>query len=226
MFHKMLIRIIKSQRKHKFELMNSFPQVGGNCILAVNHSCKWDAQYMMELAPAQTYLLVGSQSLELIDRIGIIWNGAVWVDRKSKTSKAKSKKKLRKLLDKGKNICIFPEGTWNLTPSKPMLPLYWGVIELAKMSKVPIIPVCLEYQADICWVQFAEPIYIDIEADNGEEISKLRDVLATLKWKIWETFPQEHRSQLEPRYWGNYVRHRLDEYKKLDYDYEMSCVRD
>ena len=125
-FQRLFKMIMKSIRKHEIHYINDIPNVSGNCIYAVNHSCKWDSQYMMEVLSRPLYILVGKQRLDLIDRFGFMWSGTVWVDRKDKTSKAKSKEKLNKLLQKGKNICIFPEGTWNITPEKPMLPLYWG----------------------------------------------------------------------------------------------------
>ena len=34
------------------------------------------------------------------------------------------------LLNNGANLIMFPEDTWNLTPSKPMLSLYWGIIDI------------------------------------------------------------------------------------------------
>lgn len=52
---------------------------------------------------------------------------------------------MQKLLNTGKNLLIYQEGTWNMTPSKPMLPLNWGVIEFAKSASVPIIPLVAEY---------------------------------------------------------------------------------
>lgn len=216
---------MKLIRKHEFCYISDVPQINGNCIYAVNHSCKWDFQYMVEIAPKPFYILAGKQRLDFIDRIGFIWNGTVWVDRQNKSSKTKSKEKLNALLRNKKNICIFPEATWNLTPSKPMLPLYWGVIDLAKNNQVPIIPICLEYRDDICYIKPSEPIYVQKNADKQEEIVKLTDTFATMRWELWESFPPENRIDIEDDYWDKYVRDRLLEYKKLDYEYEMSCVR-
>lgn len=224
-FHGLLKMIMKSIRKHEFCFINNIPKINGNCIYAVNHSCKWDFQYMVEIAPKKFTILAGKQRLNFIDRIGFIWNGTVWVDRQNKSSKAKSKKKLNHLLQKGKNICIFPEGTWNLTPEKPMLPLYWGVIDLAQKNQVPIIPICLEYRENICYVKFGEVMHVEQNANKQEEITKIRDAFATLKWELWEMFPQEKRCDIEGRYWEKYIEERLSEYKKLDYEYELSCVR-
>ena len=225
-FQRLFKMIMKSIRKHEIHYINDIPNVSGNCIYAVNHSCKWDSQYMMEVLPRPLYMLVGKQRLDFIDRFGFIWSGTVWVDRKDKTSKVKSKEKLNKLLQKGKNICIFPEGTWNLTPEKPMLPLYWGVIDLAQKNGVPIIPICLEYRKDICYVKTGDPIYVAEDADKLEEITKLREIFATIRWEQWEMFPQEKRCDVEEDYWEKYVTERLAEYPKLNYEYEKRCIRE
>lgn len=68
-------------------------------------------------------------------------------------------------------------------------------------------------------------ISIDINADKAECIQSLRDVLATLKWDIWEMLPACKRGDVEEDYWYREVQRRLKEYELLDYEYEMSCVR-
>ena len=77
MFHKVLKLIIRTQRKHKFVFLNNHPDIQTNCIYAVNHSCKWDAQYIMEIALGSCTLLAGKQRLKLIDRLVFIVNGVV-----------------------------------------------------------------------------------------------------------------------------------------------------
>ena len=226
LFHKILKCIIRTQRKHKFVFMNQHPDIPGNCIYALNHSCKWDAQYMMELGKGRCFILTGKQRLLLLDRIVFHLNGAVWVDRKDKNSKASSKEKMQSVLEKGHSLCIFPEGTWNLRPSLPVLPLYWGIVDVAKQSGVPVVPMCFEYRERECFVKYGEAFTVSAEEDKAEVIGKLRDTFATLKWDIWEGFPTEDRKDIPEEYWEKEIERRLKEYKKLDYAYEMSCVRE
>lgn len=222
--HRGLKLLVRTQRKHQLVLMNNIPLVKENCIYAVNHSCKWDFQYMIEITTKYFYVLAGRQRLRVIDRIAFILNGVVWVDRKNKNSKTSSKEKLIHLAKSGQSLCIFPEGTWNMEPSKPVLPLYWGVIDIAKTSGIPIVPVCMEYK-EKCYVKFGKPIYMKEDEDKGMAIENLRDVFASLKWDIWELFPVEHRNDIENDYWDKEIFRRLKEYKKFDYEYEMSCIR-
>lgn len=225
MLHNLLKKIVRNQRKHEFVFLNDHPTIEGNCIYASNHSCKWDFQYMVEIAEKRFTILAGKQRLSLIDCIGFEWNGVVWVDRRNKKSKNDSKNKLMKLLQKGRSILIFPEATWNLEPSSIMLPLHWGIIDLAQQTNVPILPLALEYRADKCFVKFGKPIYLPTNINKSEAIEELNEVLATLRWELWEHFPMEKRSEVSDDFWKLEVQRRLKEYELLDYEYEMSCVR-
>lgn len=179
----------------------------------------------MELLPGKFYILTGKQRLKIVDRIGFWLNGVIWVDRKRETSRHASKTKMLDKLSRGKSVLIFPEGTWNLEASTPVLPLYWGIIEVAQRSATPIIPLCLEYIEDKCVVKFGESLHISENSDKAIEIGRLRDVMATLKWDIWEMFTEDKRENITDDYWDKEVEKRLGEYKLLDYEYEMSCVR-
>lgn len=224
-YMKIFKKILKTQRVHEFVEVNEHPVITGNCICAVNHSCKWDSQYLMELLPKRFSLLAGKQRLKIVDRMGFLINGAIWVDRKNKASRHKSKEKMLKKLGRGKSLLIFPEGTWNLEPSKPMLPLFFGIIEIAQKTNAPIIPLCLEYVEDKCVIKYADVLTSRAGEDKVLQIENLRDTMATLKWEIWEMFPTIKRAELADDYWDKEVAKRLGEYKLLDYEYEMSCVR-
>lgn len=210
-------------RTHKFIYISEHPEISGNAIYAVNHSNKYDAPYTCEIISKQSYVLVGKQPLELIDRLFFIINGTVWVDRKDKVDKKKSSAEMINLLKNGANFVMFPEGTWNLTPSKPMLPLYWGIIDIAKFSDKPIIPVVLEYTKENCYVSFGDAMYIEQTDDKGEKIGELRDRFATLKWTTWEMF-DDTGCNTESK-WNSEVCKRITEYPKLDIEYEQSVVR-
>ena len=113
-----------------------------------------------------------------------------------------------------------------MRPSLPVLPLYWGIVDVAKNSRIPIVPVCFEYHEKECLVKYGEAFWVSEEAEKEEVISQLRDTFATLKWEIWEGFSVEQRQDIPKEYWDAEIARRLQEYKKLDYEYEMSCVRE
>lgn len=223
--HPLLLIGVEGRIDRPIELLNSMPEVRGNKIFAINHSCVLDAPVSSKIIGEHFYFLVGKQSLELIDRIFFFLNGVVYVDRKNKISKKKSSRKMYKLLQGGKSLAIYVEGTWNLTPSKPMIPLNWGIIDLAKQSGVPIIPLVLEYNSDCYYAKYGEPIYIDQETDKQSGIEQLEEAMSTLKWDIWEMFPVQRRSDEMKAEFEKMVHQRVAAYPKFNYEYEMSVVR-
>lgn len=223
--HPLLLKAVKGRIYFPIQLLNSMPEVQGNKLFAINHSCVLDAPVSSEVIKDHFYFLVGKQSLELIDRIFFLLNGVVYVDRKNKKSKKKSLKNMLKILQRGKSLLICPEGTWNLTPSKPMIPLNWGIVDLAKQTEVPIIPLILEYHQDCCYAKYGEPIYISKEMDKQMGIEQLEEAMATLKWEIWEMFPVQRRTDEMKAEFDKMVRERVAAYPKFNYEYEMSVVR-
>lgn len=206
-------------------MINSKPEVSGAQIYAMNHSCMHDIPIAGEAIQEHFTVLVGRQPLELQDRLFFWLNGVIYIDRKNKPSKRNGVRKMLETLKKGNNILIFPEGTWNLTPSKPMLPLYWGVIDLARISGVPIIPLIAEYSIGYCQVKFGKPIYVSSNIEKKDGIEQLEDIMATLKWEIWEDSPiQKRQADMEENF-EKIIEERIFEYPKLDLVYESSVIR-
>lgn len=223
--HPLLLKGVEGRIDIPIKVLNSMPEVQGNKLFAINHSCVLDGPVSSKVIDEHFYFLVGKQSLDLIDRIFFLLNGVVYVDRKSKKNKKKSLQKMIKLLRKGKSLLICPEGTWNLTPSKPMIPMNWGIIELAKQTGVPIVPLVMEYHSDCCYAKFGEPIYIDVKMDKRKGIGLLEEEMATLKWDIWEMFPVQKRSDDMNAEFKKMIEKRVAAYPKFNFEYEMSIVR-
>lgn len=225
LIHPLLLKVMSGRRDFPIEILNDMPEVQGNKLFAINHSCVLDAPISSEVIKEHFYLLVGRQSLEILDRIFFFLNGVVYVDRKDKTDKRIAFEKMLKILQEGKNLVIYPEGTWNLTPSKPMLPLNWGLIDLAKKARVPIIPLILEYHSNCCYAKYGEPIYINKEMNKQSGIEQLEEAMSTLKWDIWEMFSVQKRTDEMKAEFEEMVQRRVAEYPKFNYEYEMSVVR-
>lgn len=216
--------LAKFQSKYHMHILNEHPKTRENVIYAVNHSCIDDFTLTCAAIGRQAYVLVGKQKMKLIDRVCFLLNGVVWIDRKDKVDRKAACRKMKRLLMKKENICVYPEGTWNLTPSKPMLPLYWGVIDIAREVKAPIIPVIMEIKENNCYVQFGAPMYIKENDNKKDKIDELTDRMATMKWEIWEMFPVQSRENIDIEEWNQEVQRRLAEYPCLDYEYEQSCI--
>jgi 1-acyl-sn-glycerol-3-phosphate acyltransferase len=71
---------------------------------------------------------------------GLIYRtGSVLVDRKSEASRKESYLKMRKVLEMGLHMCLYPEGTRNVT-DQPLKPFHDGAFRLALDTGKAIIP--------------------------------------------------------------------------------------
>jgi 1-acyl-sn-glycerol-3-phosphate acyltransferase len=71
---------------------------------------------------------------------GLIYRtGSVLVDRKSEASRKESYLKMRKVLEMGLHMCLYPEGTRNVT-DQPLKPFHDGAFRLALDTRKAIIP--------------------------------------------------------------------------------------
>lgn len=221
-FVKILLR-----KSHSVEVtyINELPKLPTACIFAANHSCRFDIPIAICAVLNNTKVLVGKQRMALIEKFGLFLVGTIWVDRKNKRSRNNIYEKMVELLKDGVNLLIFPEGTWNLTPSLPMLPLYYGVVRMAKDTKLPIVPLIEEYRGGQCFVKFGQPFYVEEEVSKQEALRELRDIMATLKWEIWESFPLVKRSETDDSEWDNEARRRIEAFPEWNDEYESSVVR-
>lgn len=225
MIHPLLLEIVKAKKKPEIILLNENPHCDGAAIYAVNHSNKYDVPIVAEIVNSHVWILVGKQRLDLMDRIFFSLNGSVWVDRKDRRDRGTAKEKVQHLLNKGSSVVIFPEGTWNLTASKPMLPLYWGIVDIARVTGKPIVPLVLEYKDETVIAKFGEKFFVEKDADKSREINNLTEKMATIKWEIWEQSPVVERKAIVENEWSVEVKKRLKEYPKIDFHYELSCIR-
>lgn len=225
LLHPLLVPVMRGATGHIIHFLNEKPNFPGNAIYAFNHGAKYDTPCAGLAIGEQAWLLAGKQRLTLPDRAFFELNGCVWVDRKDKASKAAGAQKMLSLLRRGENLLMFPEGTWNTTPSLPMLPMAWGIIDLAAQSGCPIVPIALEYVGNDCCIRYGEPFYCTPQEDKLQKLNQFRDTMATLRWQIWQTLPPVRRADLTGREWSEEIAARIAAYPKLDYAYEQSCVR-
>ena len=150
-------------------------------------------------------------------------NGCVYVDRKSKKSTANAFEQCVEGVKSGYNMVVFPESTWNLTKSLPVLPRYWGDVKIAQETGSPIIPTIMVYCGKICLIKFGERIYVSKDDSIAEKDKKVYHAMANLRKEI-ESSP-EYKKYYEPMEYTDWIRKNVESYQFFDVDYEMSCVR-
>ena len=180
----------------KVETVNAYTPLSDKPIIfAANHSAFQDTHIMLRATKRRSYILSGKQNLAFIDWVFFVLNGTIWVDRKSKEDMAASKDAVLEYLAKGQSILWFPEGTWNLTPSQLMMPMKWGIIDMARQAGAQIIPAALDYdrEKNTCRVKFGAPLAGDALENKAEAIRNLRDTMATLRWDLMCNQPIVYR---------------------------------
>ena len=195
-------------------------------IYAVNHFCFADTPIMGRITPKRSYILLGKQRLGFSDWLYFILNGVIFVDRKDKEDMAASKHAMSAYLNQGSSIVMFPEGTWNLTENQLILPMKWGIIDIAKETGAQIIPTVLEYDREKkkCFVRFDVPMVFAPEDSKAEAIIALRDTLATMRWEFWERNGTFSRASLDMDSERKKLFYSVEEYPPIDWEYESSCV--
>lgn len=117
---------------------------GENYVVVCNHNSFMDVPVMSPGMPGP----LGNKTIAKIEMariplFGLIYKrGSVLVDRKSEESRLKSYTYMKRVLEMGLHMCIYPEGTRNKT-NLPLKEFKDGAFRLAIETKKAIIPAVL-----------------------------------------------------------------------------------
>lgn len=112
---------------------------GCNYIVVCNHNSLMDVPVTTPFMP-NANKTIAKKGLAYIPVFGWIYSlGSILVDRKSDKSRRKSYDKMKRVLNLGLNMIIYPEGTRNRT-SEPLKSFYDGAFRLSADTKKPIMP--------------------------------------------------------------------------------------
>lgn len=202
-------------------------------IWCANHGVKDDAAASLGVV-RHSYILFGSLPafINTLDGVGAYINGVVMCNRKVKKSKAAAQDACRKLLERGMDVLLFPEGVWNKTPNKLMLDLWPGVYRLAKETGCRVIPVIhyladphKRYEGNVIHTVVAEPISMEGLTEE-EGLVLLRDTMSTWYFLMMEKYGQTTREQLLKGYntadeaWERYMAIHTGDIKYYDKEIE------
>ncbi len=111
-------------------------------IILANHTSNLDIPMLTSGLPLLFYY-VTKKEFQKIPIIGWVMTaaGVIFIDRGNKEKAIRSMRIAGKKIKQGKNVMIFPEGTFDHT--KPMLPFKKGAFHLAMHAEVEILPVAI-----------------------------------------------------------------------------------
>lgn len=223
----LLMLLPKAKVKYRVEILNRCEVLPGYPVIyAANHSAFPDIPIALKAIGRHSYVLLGKQNLAFLDEFFFWLNGVIWVDRKKREDAAAAKRGIQAYLAQGHSVLWFPEATWNLTDNLLMLPMRWGIIDVAQQANAQIIPMALDYDREkrVCRVQFASPMMGDALQDKAAAICTLRDTLAAMRWELMQDQPILRRCDADPEQLRADMLRVLAEYPPLDWAYERSCI--
>lgn len=208
------------------EQINKIKDVQGPIIFAPTHCGKFDIQTLAEILWRYRWSLLSGDPNFLPGTVEGYWlkfHGVIYVNRDDKEWRTRAKQNMIKHLQNGGNIMMYPEGTWNLSPNLPMLPLFRGIADIAKETNATIIPFAQEIddKNKTYYVKIGEPIY-----PTKEPLSILEDLrgqMAEMKWLLIEELPfckTDYDKDKLYAEWEQYIEKRLSEC--LYYTFELS----
>ncbi|MBP3922247.1 MAG: 1-acyl-sn-glycerol-3-phosphate acyltransferase [Ruminiclostridium sp.] len=222
------VAMLLSRTKVKYKIIikkNYTLKADTPVIFACNHSAFPDIPIALRAIKKHCYTLIGRQNLAFADKIFFFLSGAIWVDRKSKEDSTYAKERIIEYLKKGKSILWFPEATWNLTDNLLMLPMRWGIIDVAIQAEAQIIPIALDYNRaqSIVTVNFGECLTSESFTSKQQGINQLRDEMSTMRWDYISQRGEkrEHINLSEQR---NIIFQAVTDYPPLNWQYEESCI--
>ncbi len=184
----------------------------GAAIFAHNHQGLLDNFVWIPELDRHCLLLHGAEVNKLL-LFCQLNTGLILVKKEDKTNNLNAKLDMVRLLLEGHSITYFPEGTWNLSPNKLLLPIRYGLLDIARKADVPIIPVVHEYtysrvgsKQKITKIhsRYGKPIYISL-SDNIEE--KLQEYLEVMSSMIFELIEEK----------GLFERKDINNYDYIDF---------
>lgn len=194
-------------------------------VYAVTHVARYDIEASVQAIKENAFILWGdvgelnrSPEILLLKALGII-PVDVEIPDKNNEEEVQSIKEDRhisletaiKVLKQGGNVLIFPEGAWNTTDNIVVTKLFTGAVEAAIRGGADIVPVAVDKDKnDRYYVKVGKNIdtsNMKLE-DKKEESEKVREILAGLKYDIWE-----HIAKVE----GPTIRSEMPENAREEY---------
>lgn len=221
--HPLLLKVLTFKTTGELRVDGKFPD-SGNYLIVANHCCIEDIPTLGEAVQKHFFLLVSDEDKPTIDGIFLSMNGVEWVHRMSKDSRRHAAAHAVEILKNGHNFAMYPESTWNLSPTALVMPMNYGCIKIALEAGVPIIPVVSSFFDTYRHTIIGEKFYPT--EDLEQSISELRDIMSGYVYRQiqehYRTAPQdasimqtqlesgteyyETRRDISDGYWEQYVQ--------------------
>lgn len=189
-------------------------------IYACTHIGGVDIETAFEVIKKPCWLFLGDprEVYKNIDGFMLGLNGVICLDSKDKNDRRIAKETAIGLLQNGGSLMIFPEGAWNISVNQPVMGLFAGTADIAIQSGVNIVPVALECYGKHMYAAVGKNIEVaGVWEDKYELTNHLSDVLATLKWRIFESVDIWSRKDITANYRQTFIDGIINDNKDTSY---------
>lgn len=196
--------ISKFMRRYKLEIRGiENIQANDSAIYVCNHSNSHDFFTLTE-----TFVKINKKVTPLAAEDGLNWisrmmfglGNSSFINRNDKKVTKTGELGLCKGLLNGISTIIFAESTWNLHPTKAMLPIKAGPVEIALITGKKIVPTIFEYievdheckkESELyskCIVSFGEPITVNYSDSIFIQADVIQSKMEEMRYSLWEEF--------------------------------------
>ncbi len=191
----------------------------GAVIFAVTHQGIMDNFVWMPENPRHCILLHhGDVNKFLI--IAQLNTGLVLVSKKPENANSRINNKLDMIgiLSKGHAVCWWPEGTWNLSPNKLILPMSYGFLEVAQKAGVSVVPMVIEYTYDTtlpkeritkAHIRYGKAIKVELQDSLKEKLHEYEEAVSTMRWELIEEKGLYQRKDISNLDYINFIKGNL-----------------
>lgn len=193
-----LIKVAEKRRDFEIVYLNDLEVPEEGYIVATNHKSFEDVPSLVEVVPEAFHWLSANDvkfSLEINFFFKLL--GAVSFSRAKKNEKEWALEHFSKIVAKKRNKgAIFPEAVNNFVDPNLLYPFWPGIIDAAKNTNKPILPVATYNRDGKFYVKYGKPYTVNVWENRDYAAKKLEEYIATLLQEIKETFPTLSREEL------------------------------
>jgi 1-acyl-sn-glycerol-3-phosphate acyltransferase len=170
-----------------------------NYIIICNHNSFMDVPLTTPFIPAANKTIAKIE-IARVPLFGLIYKrGAILVDRKDKTSRGDSFRKMKEVLAMGMHMCIYPEGTRNKS-AEPLKAFHDGAFKLAIDTHKSLLPALIFNTRKVLppgKVFYFWPSKMELHFLPPVEISNT-DTIEALKYKLFTLMSSYYAANYKP----------------------------
>ena len=194
---KQTITILGNQKKYKEQVIYACTHIGGD-----------DCQRIFEAIRRGCWWFIGDPGGLYKEASGLLLhlNGCIMLDTSDKEDRHIAYLRGVELLKNGGTLMIYPEGARNGTENLPVMEMFQGTAKMAIETNTNIIPIAIEQYKNRFVINIGNEIFPNNFCNSVDLTQKLRDILATLKWEIWEREELLSRSSMIYNYGELFIK--------------------